>query len=191
MPRYIFVLLAGGLICVILYFGLGLLAEKKSGTAVPLPPAHLSDRPVIGEAAPPFQLPRLSDPKQLLTVRDLFSSGKVSLLNVWATWCVSCKIEHPVLMELAKRESVNLYGLNYMDDLPKAQAWLAEHGNPYIACAFDEQGRTGKEYGITGAPITFVIDKQGRVRHKHMGLINMEKFDLIFKPLLRKLAAEP
>lgn len=124
--------------------------------------------PLIGKSVPAFTLPELSSGKSL-TPDDL--KGKVILLNVWATWCVSCKIEHPYLLQLTK-EGVIIVGLNYKDDRGQALQWLKNLGNPYLFNISDMQGRLGLDLGVFGAPETYLIDKQGIIRHKHVGVIN-------------------
>ncbi|HHO69558.1 MAG TPA: DsbE family thiol:disulfide interchange protein, partial [Gammaproteobacteria bacterium] len=117
---------------------------------------HRVPSPLIGKPAPAFSLPRLQQPDAVLSSDDL--KGKVSLLNVWATWCVACRAEHPLLVQLA-RQGVPIYGLNYKDKRPDAQRWLQRYGNPYLANAFDADGRVGIDWGVYGTPETFVIDK--------------------------------
>ncbi len=140
--------------------------------------------PLIGKPAPEFSLPLLEAPEKTLTHNDL--KNKVSLLNVWATWCGGCRHEHPVVMQLAKT-GVPIYGLNYKDKRPDAKRWLLQLGNPYLANAFDEDGRVGIDWGVYGAPETFVIDKQGVIRHKHIGPLTTEVVNRDILPLIRQL----
>jgi cytochrome c biogenesis protein CcmG/thiol:disulfide interchange protein DsbE len=123
--------------------------------------------PLVGKPIPTFTLTRLDNPA--VTISDADFKGKVSLLNVWATWCVSCRREHEVLVQLAKTGQVEIYGLNYKDDRTDANRWLAQLGNPYVANAFDSDGRVGIDWGVYGAPETFIIDREGIIRHKHIG----------------------
>jgi cytochrome c biogenesis protein CcmG/thiol:disulfide interchange protein DsbE len=113
--------------------------------------------------------------------------GKVSLLNVWASWCVACREEHPVLMALARQGIVNIYGLNYKDTRADATRWLQQFGDPYQVSAFDEQGTVGIDYGVYGVPETYVIDKQGIIRHKVIGAVNEENLQKEILPLIKEL----
>jgi cytochrome c biogenesis protein CcmG/thiol:disulfide interchange protein DsbE len=111
----------------------------------------------------------------------------VWLLNVWASWCVSCRAEHPLLMQLAKANVVPVYGLDYKDDPVEGRRWLAEHGNPYTASAVDQDGRVGIDYGVYGVPETFVIDNQGIIRYKQIGPLTAEALQQNVLPMLREL----
>ena len=115
--------------------------------------------PLVGKPMPTFSLPRLKD--AAATIGDTDLKGKVSMLNIWATWCVSCRAEHEVLLLLAKSNKVDIYGLNYKDERNKARQWLAQLGDPYVANAFDADGRVGIDWGVYGAPETFIMDQQG------------------------------
>ncbi|HMA90825.1 MAG TPA: DsbE family thiol:disulfide interchange protein [Burkholderiales bacterium] len=141
--------------------------------------------PLIDKPAPAFTLPRLDDPQQRVSEKDLL--GKVWLLNVWASWCVSCREEHPVLVELSKRNLVPIYGLNYKDERKDALAWLGQFGNPYTISIMDADGRVGIDYGVYGVPETYVIDKQGVIRYKQIGPVTPEVLDAKILPLVRKL----
>src|ERR1700687_4987737 len=123
--------------------------------------------PLIGKPAPAFQLARLDDPARMITEQDL--RGQVWLLNVWASWCVSCMEEHPVLVQFAHSGVVPIYGLNYKDQRDAAQAWLAKHGNPYSVSIVDPDGKVGIDYGVYGVPETYLIDKAGVIRFKQIG----------------------
>jgi len=140
--------------------------------------------PLIGKPVPQFSLPRLDD-AGLFTNKEFF--GKVSLLNVWATWCYACYQEHPVLNDLADRDVAPIYGLNYKDVAAKAKQYLADYGNPYLANAFDETGRVGIEWGVYGAPETFLIDKKGIIRYKHIGPLTREDVESKILPMIRQL----
>ncbi|MDT4292129.1 DsbE family thiol:disulfide interchange protein [Methylomonas sp. MO1] len=144
--------------------------------------------PLIDKPAPAFNLPILATPEQRLSQADL--KGKVWLLNVWASWCVSCREEHPLLIELAKQNKVLLVGLNYKDEIQAANGWLSKHGNPYNVSVMDADGRTGIDYGVYGVPETFVIDKRGVVRYKHTGPVQPGDLEKIFLPWIEQLEAE-
>ena len=141
--------------------------------------------PLIGKPAPAFALPRLDDATQRIRPEDL--RGQVWLLNVWASWCVPCRQEHPLLMQIAQRRLAPVYGLNYKDQATAAKAMLAQGGNPYVATAVDADGRVGIDLGVYGVPETFVIDKQGVVRFKHVGPLTPEVVQTRIEPLLRQL----
>lgn len=132
-----------------------------------LDPAELPSA-LIGKPLPAFSLPSVDEPGRTFTVADLKGPA---LVNVWATWCVACKVEHPVLNDLAGR-GVTLYGVNYKDDTAAAQKWLKEFHNPYRLNVSDAQGTLGLDLGVYGAPETFLIDKQGVIRHKYVGVID-------------------
>ncbi|NIP72700.1 MAG: DsbE family thiol:disulfide interchange protein [Gammaproteobacteria bacterium] len=141
--------------------------------------------PLIGKPAPAFELPRLQDPDARLGTAQL--KGKVSLLNVWASWCVACRTEHPFLMELSRRGEVPIYGLNYKDERADGLAWLARFGDPYEASAMDADGRVGMDWGVYGVPETFVLDHQGVIRYKHIGPLEPRAWQEEIAPLLRRL----
>ena len=143
--------------------------------------------PLIGKPAPAFELARLDDPAQRITHADL--KGQVWILNVWASWCVACRQEHPLLVDFAKRSPVPLYGLNYKDKREDGLAWLARFGNPYKASLFDIDGRVGIDFGVYGVPETFVIDKQGVIRFKQIGPVTPEVLRDRIEPLLKQLNA--
>ena len=143
--------------------------------------------PLIDKPAPAFDLARLDDPAQRITHADL--KGQVWILNVWASWCVACRQEHPLLVDFAKRSPVPLYGLNYKDKREDGLAWLARFGNPYKASLFDIDGRVGIDFGVYGVPETFVIDKQGVIRFKQIGPVTPEVLRDRIEPLLKQLNA--
>jgi len=143
--------------------------------------------PLIDKPAPAFSLPVLHKPDMQLSRDDL--KGQVWLLNVWASWCVSCRQEHPLLVELAKTGVVPIYGLNYKDERDAGLQWLNEHGDPYTASIMDADGRIGIEYGVYGVPETFVIDKAGIIRHKHIGPITPQALQEELLPIVRELNA--
>jgi cytochrome c biogenesis protein CcmG, thiol:disulfide interchange protein DsbE len=153
---------------------------------------HLNPReipsPLIGKPAPAFQLTQLQDPAKMISKNDML--GQVWLLNVWASWCVSCREEHPILVEFSKRGVVPIIGLNYKDARQDGTQWLTQFGNPYQLSAFDNTGRVGIDFGVYGVPETFVIDKQGVIRYKQIGPVTPEVIESKFIPMIKKLNAE-
>lgn len=143
--------------------------------------------PLINKPAPEFSLPALSDPAKQVSRQDL--QGGITLFNVWASWCVACREEHPLLVELARQGTVPIYGLNYKDTRAAAQAWLARLGNPYVDSAFDEKGRVGIDWGVYGVPETFLVDRSGMIRYKHIGPITPEAWEQKFVPKIQQLQA--
>jgi cytochrome c biogenesis protein CcmG, thiol:disulfide interchange protein DsbE len=141
--------------------------------------------PLIGKPAPAFTLSQLGDAEKKFAPQDL--KGQVWLLNVWASWCVSCREEHPVLVEFSKKNVVSIVGLNYKDTREAGNAWLAKLGNPYLLSAFDAAGKVGIDYGVYGVPETFVIDKQGIIRLKHTGPVTPEVLAKKLLPLINEL----
>ena len=144
--------------------------------------------PLIGKPAPAFQLQQLHEPAKTLTPKD--NLGKVWLLNVWASWCVSCREEHPLLVQLAKTGVVPVYGLNYKDKRDDALGWLRQFGDPYTVSIADPEGRTGIDYGVYGVPETFVIDKNGLIRYKQIGPVTQEALEKKILPLVKQLQGE-
>jgi cytochrome c biogenesis protein CcmG/thiol:disulfide interchange protein DsbE len=143
--------------------------------------------PFIGKPAPAFRIARLHQPDRQFSPEDM--KGKVWLLNVWASWCVSCRVEHPLLVEMSKRNDVPIVGLDYKDERDKGLEWLNRMGDPYSLSAFDVEGTVGIDYGVYGVPETFVIDKQGVIRYKQIGPITPEALEQKILPLIRKLNA--
>jgi cytochrome c biogenesis protein CcmG, thiol:disulfide interchange protein DsbE len=141
--------------------------------------------PLIGKPAPAFTLTRLDDEAKTIRREDML--GKVWLLNVWASWCVACRDEHPHLMAFARTRQVPMIGLNYKDKRNDGLGWLGRYGNPYEASLFDPDGRTGLEFGVYGVPETFLIDKQGVIRFKHIGAVTPEVIEKRILPLLKEL----
>ena len=141
--------------------------------------------PLIGKAAPAFDLPLLAQPQQNFSPAAM--RGKVWLLNVWASWCVSCREEHPLLVQFSRSGAVPLYGLNYKDARADGLRWLAQFGDPYVASAFDADGRVGIDYGVYGVPETYVIDKAGVIRYKQIGPVTPEALEKKILPLVREL----
>lgn len=140
--------------------------------------------PFIGKQAPAFDL-------NILNQTDRFTPqsmlGKVWLLNVWASWCTSCREEHPLLIEFSKQKLVPIIGLNYKDKDPEAIEWLKELGNPYDFSVVDAKGNVGIDYGVYGVPETFVIDKTGKIVHKQIGPLTPEALNKDILPLIKKL----
>ena len=141
--------------------------------------------PFIGKPAPDFDLPELAQPGQRITRSEML--GQVWLFNVWASWCAACVDEHPLLLDFAARDIAPVIGLNYKDGRDDALAWLARLDNPYTRIAFDEAGDTGIDYGVYGVPETFVIDREGIVRLKHIGPVTRKDMDDVIIPLVRSL----
>jgi cytochrome c biogenesis protein CcmG/thiol:disulfide interchange protein DsbE len=142
--------------------------------------------PLVGKPAPAFTLPQLHAPEQTFSPKDM--QGKVWLLNVWASWCVSCRQEHPLLVAFAKEGKVPVVGLNYKDQAADAKNWLAKFGDPYLLSAVDADGRVGINYGVYGVPETYVIDKAGMIRMKHTGPITPESLQKQILPLVAELS---
>jgi len=143
--------------------------------------------PLIDKPLPAFSLPTLHDPKKTLSNGDF--KGKAVLINVWASWCAACKQEHPVLMRMASEKRVPLIGLNYKDKREDAFATLKAEGNPYDVSLVDADGRIGLDWGVYGVPETFVVDKQGVIRHKHIGPITPEVWQDKLLPLVVQLSS--
>lgn len=169
-PFAVFVVLA-----IFLYIGLGL-------------DPHEVPSPLINKPAPLFTLPQLYEPAKQFSSQDM--KGKVWLLNVWASWCVSCREEHPVLMALARQNIVPIYGLDYKDKNADGEAWLSKGGDPYTLITTDASGRVGIDFGVYGVPETYVIDKQGVIRYKQIGPVTDESLQKKILPLVAELQAK-
>ncbi|MDP3280667.1 MAG: DsbE family thiol:disulfide interchange protein [Nitrosomonas sp.] len=141
--------------------------------------------PLIDKPAPIFQLNHLHEPDRLMASND--NLGKVWLLNVWASWCVACRDEHPLLVQLANSGVVPIYGLNYKDERNTALQWLKRYGDPYTISIVDPDGRVGIDYGVYGVPETYVIDKKGIVRHKQIGPVTVDSLQKTIIPLIIEL----
>lgn len=141
--------------------------------------------PLLNQNVPEFSLPALRDPDRTVTADDL--RGQVTLFNVWGTWCPGCHDEHPELMRLAEEEGVRIVGLNLRDERDKAIRWLDRVGDPFVVTAFDPDASVSIDWGVYGAPETFVIDARGRVRHKHTGPITDADIEETLLPLIRRL----
>jgi cytochrome c biogenesis protein CcmG/thiol:disulfide interchange protein DsbE len=166
----------GILVALIILLGAGL---KLNPREVP--------SPLVGKPAPVFVLPRLDRPDAKFTQQEML--GKVWLLNVWASWCVSCRDEHPVLLEFARTGVVPVVGLNYKDERAEGLRWLAQFGNPYRLSAYDHEGQVGIDYGVYGVPETFVIDKRGVIRYKQIGALTPDAIRDKILPLVKELEA--
>ncbi len=164
-------------------FVLGLYKMKQDPNFVRNVPSVL-----IGRPAPAVELPDLFD--QGKTIKSSAYMGQVWLLNVWGTWCVECWREHPYLVHLAKTEGLKVFGIDWRDDAEAAKKMLGEKGNPFMAVGFDPESRVAMDWGVTGAPETFVIDKKGVIRWKNAGPITPELWQGELKPLLQKLEQE-
>jgi cytochrome c biogenesis protein CcmG, thiol:disulfide interchange protein DsbE len=171
----------------LLPFGIFLMLLVFLAVGLTLKPSEVPS-PLIGKPDPAFELPRLQDPDRTLSPNDL--RGKVWILNVWASWCVSCRDEHPLLVNLAKSGVVPIYGLNYKDRRDDALAWLARFGNPYAASVSDAEGKVGIDYGVYGVPETYIVDDKGMIRHKHIGPITPEVLEAKILPLVKELNAK-
>ena len=167
IPLGVFVVLAG-----FLFVGLGLNPREVPS-------------PFIGKPAPEFRLAQLAQPEKAFTPQEM--RGEVWLLNVWASWCVACRQEHPLLVELAREKTIPIVGLNYKDKPDAAIGWLAQLGDPYTLSVKDLDGRVGIEYGVYGVPETFVIDRTGVIRYKQIGPITEEVWKKKMLPLVQEL----
>lgn len=165
VPVLVFLLLA-----MVFYAGLGRDTERL-------------DSPLIGRAMPAFSMPDLNGDTR--TAADL--RGEIRLLNVWATWCIACRVEHPVLVRIAEQEGIALVGLNYKDDADAARQWLRERGDPYRFSIRDEQGSLGLDLGVYGAPETYLIDADGIIRDKHVGVVDERVWQDILLPRIQAL----
>jgi cytochrome c biogenesis protein CcmG/thiol:disulfide interchange protein DsbE len=169
LPLALFVVL-------ILLLAVGLRIDPK------LVPSPLIDKPL-----PAFNLPKLKTPDDNIKSSDF--QGDVVLLNVWASWCVACRAEHPLLLELSTNNEMLIYGINYKDTRTDAMQWLQHFGDPYRASAFDQHGLTGIDLGVYGVPETYIMDRAGIIRYKHIGPITREVLDNTILPLIEKLKA--
>jgi cytochrome c biogenesis protein CcmG, thiol:disulfide interchange protein DsbE len=142
---------------------------------------------LIGKAAPQFKLPVLTDTNRTFSPSEM--KGKWYVFNVWGTWCVECRAEHSALLEIRKQGQVPLVGLDWKDEDPQALQWLSELGNPYDVVAADREGRTAIDYGVYGAPETFLVDPQGIVVYKYVGPLTLEAWQTQFLPRIPRQAA--
>lgn len=146
---------------------------------------HEVPSPLINKAAPAFTTTRLQAADQPFSAKDML--GQVWLLNTWASWCVACRQEHPVLMEFAKTKTLPIVGLDYKDKETDGLKWLARFGNPYDITVTDKDGRIGIDYGVYGVPESFLIDKTGVIRYKQIGPVTEEALRDKIIPLVREL----
>lgn len=144
--------------------------------------------PLIGKTTPDFTLPRLEDATQTFSPKDML--GKVWLLNVWASWCPSCRVEHNYVKYLSTSGGLDVVGLNWRDERPDALDWLKQLGNPYLTNAYDHENTAGIDWGVYGAPESFLIDKKGIIRHKVIGAIGADNLKKDLLPMIKKLRAE-
>jgi len=146
---------------------------------------HEIPSPLIGKAAPMFTAPNLLEPSQQFSAKDML--GQVWLLNTWASWCVACRQEHPILVEFAKTKTLPIVGLDYKDQNAEGLKWLARFGNPYDQAITDKDGRIGIDFGVYGVPESFLIDKAGVIRYKQIGPVTEEALRDKIVPLIREL----
>lgn len=164
----------------VVFFALPLLQGKDPSNL----PSAMLDKP-----APDFVLPGLSP--DIPRLRHDMLKGRVTLVNVFASWCVPCRAEHPNLTAFAANNDIPLYGIAYKDRADAAKKWLARHGNPYDAIAHDEPGLSMIDWGVYGVPETYVIDAEGMIRHRHAGPLGKDDIEQTILPLIAELAAEP
>jgi cytochrome c biogenesis protein CcmG/thiol:disulfide interchange protein DsbE len=167
IPLAIFLVIA-------VFLGVGLTRDPRKL------PSTMIDKP-----APQFTLKQVSEPAKTFSPADM--KGQVWMLNVWASWCTACRVEHPLLVEISNSKIVPLIGLDYKDKPEDAVKFLAQQGNPYNLSALDLEGRVGIDYGVYGVPETFIIDKNGRIRHKHVGPITPESLQKEILPIIAEL----
>lgn len=173
------------LIPLVIFLGLvGILAAGFNLKDPHLLPSELIDQPF-----PDFALVELNEPTRVLTAEDL--RGQVALVNVWATWCPNCLVEHPELMRISREEGVPLYGINYNDDSVKARNWLIRHNNPFKINIVDDQGKLGIDLGVYGAPETFVVDTKGVIRYRHVGPVTRQTWEETLGPIIEHLKVNP
>ena len=144
--------------------------------------------PLVGKPTPALSLPALGDPEKTVTAEQFL--GKPWMLNVWATWCVSCRAEHRLLVSLSRSSNIPIVGLDYKDEAAAAKQWLNQLGNPYTVVAFDKKGRVAIDWGVYGTPETYVIDAKGIIRYKQIGPITGEVLEKEILPLIKKLQGE-
>ena len=170
IPLVIFAVIAG-----FLYKGLGMNPREIPS-------------PLIGKSIPAFSLPSVEQAETIITNKDLL--GNVYLLNVWATWCASCRAEHETLVQLSRSGKIDIVGLNWKDERDKAEVWLRQLGNPYTVNIFDKKGRTAIDLGVYGAPETFLVDSQGIIHYKHAGPVTMELINETIMPIVDQLKSK-
>ena len=172
MLRYLIPL--GLFIVLVVFLAIGLTRDPRTL------PSALLDKP-----APTFRLPQLKDPAKTFSAEDM--RGKVWMMNVWASWCIACRDEHEYLLQYAKSGVVPIIGLNYKDRREDALSWLGELGDPYTLSAVDLDGRVGIDYGVYGAPESYIVDKGGTIRFKHVGALTPDIWSKQVLPLIQEL----
>jgi cytochrome c biogenesis protein CcmG, thiol:disulfide interchange protein DsbE len=168
----------------VLAFGLFGATAALLGVGLTLDPRELPS-PLIGRSAPAFALPLLQQPDKISSHREML--GTVWILNVWASWCISCREEHAALSALARSGAAPVIGLNYKDERDQALAWLERFGDPYALSLHDRDGRLGMDYGVHGVPETFIIDRKGVIRYKRVGILTQDIVRDRILPLVREL----
>ena len=143
---------------------------------------------LVGQPAPEFTLPPLGGQGEGFSTADL--KGEVSLVNFWASWCAPCRVEMPVLVELAQSEAVRIFGVNYKDDPEAASSFLDDLGNPFVRVGSDTTGRVGLDWGVYGMPETFVVDAQGQIAYRHVGPFDGQTFEQEILPVIERLQAD-
>ena len=143
--------------------------------------------PLIDKSAPEFELPRVKDPTS--TIGSVDYAGQIVLVNIWATWCIGCRQEHDYLLDLAGRNEIPIYGINWRDRRNEALVWLERLGDPYVASAYDEDGRVGIDWGVYGAPETFLVNARGSVVYKHIGPMDEAIWQSEFVPRIAAQSA--
>jgi cytochrome c biogenesis protein CcmG, thiol:disulfide interchange protein DsbE len=146
---------------------------------------HLLPSEMINRPFPEFSLRELHDETRLLSVADL--KGEVSLVNVWATWCPNCVIEHPELLRISREEGIPVYGVNYNDETTLAVQWLKKRQDPYRLVIVDDEGKLGIDLGVYGAPETFIVDRNGVIQHRHVGAVTPDVYRQVFVPIIEQL----
>lgn len=149
---------------------------------------HLLPSEMVNQPFPEFSLRELTDQDRILSRPDIV--GDVMLVNVWATWCPNCVVEHPELMRISEEEDVRLIGVNYNDDVAKAQAWLKRYDNPFELNLVDDEGKLAIDLGVYGAPETFVVDASGVIRYRHVGTLTRRVWDTKLLPVIDSISGE-
>ncbi len=175
--RFLYILPGLVFLVMAIYFTVGLTKDPK------ILPSALIDKPV-----PEFTLPPIEGGSNKGFSSDDLKKGNVSVLNVFASWCIPCRAEHAFITQLAEMKIARVYGLNYKNDAKEALAWLKELGDPYAAIGADTKGRVGIDWGVYGVPETFIIDVQGKIRYKHVGPIKQKSLDEKIIPVIRTLS---